>query len=376
MIKLLYCIPSLENSGGTERMLINKVNYLSKLNKYKIYIVLTETQTKEPYFKLDDSVEIINTDINFEDDYRYNTIKRIFVFKKKIRLYQQKLSNILYSIKPDYTTTLLSHEIDFIGDIKDGSFKIGECHFSRNFRLNFVKSNTKNPIIIGIAYIRNFILKYKVKKLDTLVCLTKEDYNAWTSIKNKIVIPNFISFKSDKKSALKNKKLIGVGRYSKEKGFDLLLQVWKNIYKQYPDWKLFIYGDGNERRNLENYVYMNNVKNVFLEHSVSNIVSKYTESSIFIMPSRFEGFGLALVEAMECGLPVVAFDCGYGPCDIIKNDIDGFLIPQGNLELMQKKIEDLMNSFELRSEISNNAIIKAEQYSIENIIKQWIDLYK
>lgn len=376
MIKLLYCIPSLENSGGTERMLINKVNYLSQLDKYKIYIVLTETQRKKPYYKLNDSVEVINTDINFEDDYRYNIIKRIFVYIKKNRIYRQKLTKILDSIKPDYTTTLLSHEIDFLGEIKDGSIKIAECHFNRNFRLQFVKSNTSNPIKIILAYFRNFILEYKVKKLDTLVCLTKEDYKAWSSIKNKTVIPNFISFKSEKKSDLKSKRLISAGRYTKQKGFDLLLQIWGNIQNKYPDWQLFVYGDGIERNSLENYISRNNLNNVYLKHTVSDIASKYIESSIFIMPSRFEGFGLVLVEAMECGLPVVAFDCSYGPGDIINNGMDGFLIPQGNLELMQNKLEDLINSFELRNSISKNAIIKAEQYSIENIIKRWTNLYK
>lgn len=376
MIKLLYCIPSLENSGGTERMLVNKVNYLAKLNKYKIYIVLTETQSKKPYYKLEDSIEVINTNINFEDDYKYNIIKRFILYNKKINLYKHKLTEILLLIKPHYTTTLLSHEIDFIGDIKDGSIKIGECHFNRNFRLQFVKYNTNNLIKILIAYFRNLILPYYVNKLDTLICLTKEDYQAWKTIRNKQVIPNFISFKTEKKSDLTNKRLICVGRYTKQKGFDLLLRIWGNIHKKYPDWELRIYGDGIERRFLEDYVCQNNLTNVYLEHTVSDVVTKFIDSSIFIMPSRFEGFGLVLVEAMECGLPVVAFDCSYGPSDIINNNKDGFLIPQGNLELMQKKIEELINSFDLRYNLSKNAVVKAEQYSIENIIKQWINLYK
>lgn len=376
MRKLLFCIPSLENSGGTERILTNKVNYLCKNYGYKIYIVLTESQTKKPFYKLEDSIEIINTNINFEKDYNYNIIFRIFIYLYKIRLYKRKLTEILTDIKPDCTTTLLSHEIDFISKIKDGSKKIGECHFNRNFRIDFVKNTTNNILKKWISYYRNWSIGKKVKKLDCFVCLTENDYNSWKEIKHKMIIPNFISFESSVKSSVQNKTIVCAGRYTKQKGFDLLLQIWTNIEPKHPNWNLYIYGDGIERDNLENYVKSNNLRNVHLEHTVQDVKEKFINASFLVFPSRFEGFGLVIIEAMECGLPVIAFDCNFGPGQIITNNVDGILIKEGNLKSMEESIEKLIISDSERKRLSNQAILKAKKYSIKNIIHKWIEVYK
>jgi len=375
-MKLVYCIPSLEAPGGTERVLSNKVNYLAEYYGYDIYIVLTEKQIKSPYYSLYPSITVVNLNVNYNSIDSFNYFIKIVLYLIKNFVHKRRLSKLLYHIKPDVVTTLLSHEINFLYQIADGSRKVGECHFYKDFRLSFVSTKTTNRIKIAIAKWRNKQLHSKVKKLDCLVTLTKQDCNSWKGVKNKCVISNSLPFSSLTKSDCFSPKIIAVGRYTKEKGFDLLLRVWKEIYVQRPNWSLFIYGDGELREDLENYVRLNGLKNVYLEHSVKNIQDKYIHSSFLVLPSRFEGFGMVVIEAMECGLPVVAFDCPCGPAEIVSDGVDGFLVPALDLDMLKKKILLLIDSTDLRIKMGQVAVEKASLYLNKTIMKEWEQLYK
>ena len=375
-MKLLYCIPSLDSSGGTERVLTNKVNYLAQNTNHTIFLVLTEKQKMLPFYAIHPSVELIHLDIDFKSIAKCNLIIKITVYFFKKLVYKYKLSKLLYEIKPDITTTLLSHEIDFLNNIKDGSVKIAECHFNKDFRLSFVKNATSNRLRLAIANWRNQQLINKVKKSDLLVTLTHLGYEEWSDVTSKTIISNALSFTSEIKSDCKSKKIVVAGRYTQQKGYDLLLQVWRDVEILYPDWELYIYGDGVERINLENFVIENKLNNVFLEHSVSDISQKFIEGSFSILPSRFEGFGMVIIEAMECGLPVIAFDCPCGPNEIISHCIDGFLVPPNNLEKLKDCICYMIENEEVRVEMGKKAALKASQFSNDIIMKKWIQLYQ
>lgn len=374
-MKLLYCIPSLDSAGGTERVLTNKVNYLVEKG-FKIFIVLTEHQYSAPFFKLNPAIQIINLDINFKSGKSKNLFIKILDYLYKQYVYKKKLREILYSIKPDIVTSLLSYEIDFLHKIQDGSIKIAECHFNRNFRLQFVQNSTNNFIRILIAKWRNNNLQNKVGHLNCLITLTEEDKHAWSGIKCiKEVIPNALSFKSEKKSDCMQKKIVVVGRYTREKGYDILLSIWGDIERQYPDWHLFIYGDGIERKHLEQMVLHLHLNNVHLEHSVDMVNEVFLSGGFSVVPSRFEGFGMVIIEAMECGLPVIAFDCHSGPKEIITSKIDGILVPvEDSISLLNSIIYLIQNQAE-RIRMGKMAALKAEQYSVEKIMIKWIRLY-
>ncbi len=375
-MKLLYCIPSLDSSGGTERVLTNKVNYLAQNTNYTIYLVLTEKQKKIPFYAIHPSVKIIHLDIDFKSIAKYNLIIKILIYFFKKLVYKSKLAKLLYEIKPNITTTLLSHEIDFLNDIQDGSVKIAECHFNKDFRFSFVKNTTSNRLKLAIANWRNQQLISKVKKSDHLVTLTHLDYEEWSEVTSKSVIPNALPFISKFKSDCKSKKIVVAGRYTREKGYDLLLNVWRDVEILYPDWKLYIYGDGVERINLESFVLENNLCNVFLEHSVSDISEKFREGSFSILSSRFEGFGMVIIEAMECGLPVIAFDCPCGPNEIILHCVDGILVPPNNLEKLKESICYMIANENSRIEMGKKAALKASQFSNDIIMKKWVQLYQ
>ena len=172
-MKLLYCLPSLTACGGTERVLTTRLNYLAENTDYTIYIVVTESQHSAPYFPLDPRVKVIELNIDFLQDRRFTD--KFLNYHRRLRQYRRKLTQVIEDIKPDIVTSFLSHEIDFMTRLKDGSIKVGENHFNRNFRYSFVKNNTFNPMHRCVALYRNFRLGRLAGKLDALVSLTEDD---------------------------------------------------------------------------------------------------------------------------------------------------------------------------------------------------------
>ena len=372
-MKLLYCIPSLENCGGTERVLTTRLNHLIQEEGVCIYVVLTETQKSEPYFKLDPRVKIIQLGIDFHDD--QTLYDKLLNYHRRLRQYRSKLADLLQEIRPDIVTSFLSHEIDFLTKLKDGSVKVGENHFNRDFRYSFVKNNTSSLLYRLIARYRNYKIGKDVSRLDMLVCLTKNDSNAWGQDCLTEVIPNPLSFTSEDKSDCCQHRIISVGRLAREKGYDMLLQAWKNIADTHPSWTLDIYGEGEEYDSLKAMID-NEIRGVEIHPFEQNIASRLTESSIFVMSSRFEGFGLVLIEAMECGLPVVAFDCESGPAEIITDGFNGLLVRNSDISALASSMKKLMNDEELRISMGHNAACKAGDYAMDNIMEKWRNLYR
>jgi glycosyltransferase involved in cell wall biosynthesis len=374
-IKIAYCLPSLYISGGMERVLTIKANYFADILGYEIYIILTDGKDKKPYYKLSPKIHVINLDINFDELWNKPFLQKAKLYISKQRIYRKELRKCLSQIKSDITVSMLRREINFINSIQDESVKIGEIHINKdNFRdlKNDSKANFAKKII-SIFWMKQLIKE--LKKLDRFVVLTNKDKEKWIELENTLVIPNPLPFYPESISENSNKTVIAVGRYVYEKGFDRLISAWSYIHKRHPDWCLHIYGDGPEEQLLEQIYSLKLEKSCILEHAVNNIADKYCESSIFALSSRFEGFGLVICEAMACGLPAVAFDCPWGPREIIKDGIDGLLVENGNIQELTDKICYLIEHEDIRKEMGKQARINVERFRIENIALQWKELF-
>lgn len=376
-IKIAYCIPGLHYPSGMERVLSLKANYLAtQSDKYEIYIILTEGRGKSPYYKLLPEIHLIQLDINFDDLYTVSTVKKITGYFQKQKLFKKRLDQCLNEIRPDITISLLRREINFINDIQDGSIKIGEIHFAKANYRDF--KNYHIPRMIQKLLARYWMsqLIRELKKLKRFIVLSEEDKAQWTELNNVSVIYNPLSFYPDKISECNNKKVIAAGRYVPQKGFDLLINSWKIVATKHPDWTLCIYGDGMRQELQQQIDSLNLQNNCILKPTVNNITEKYTESSIFVLSSRYEGFGMVIIEAMACGIPPVSFTCPCGPKDIIQNNEDGLLVENGNIQQMADKICYLIEHEDERKRMGKAARENVKRFQIENIGKQWEELFK
>lgn len=374
-LKLVYVTPALYMAGGVERALTVKANYFAEQFGYDITIILTEGKGKPLFYPLSDKIKVIHLDINFEELWKCSFAKKIWVYLKKQRQYKKALTEELMRIRPNITISTLRREINFLNEIKDGSKKIGELHVNRANYRNF-KTEENNLLKSLFARFWSDNLVGHLRKLDRLVVLTEKDREAWTELEYVEVIPDPLSFVPKSVSPLTEKRVIAVARYSHEKGIDLLLQAWAEVEKQCADWCLDIYGDGDTTsyKKLMDELGIDQ-RRCRLNGRTNDVEYEYCHSSLFVLSSRFEGFGMVIVEAMACGLPVVAFDCPWGPRSIINDGENGLLAENGDPSALAKGILFLANDPALCVRMGTSAKQDVQRYSLEHVAVQWKQLF-
>lgn len=374
-LKIAYCIPSIHCPGGMERVISLKVNYFTKKFGYDIHLILTDGKDKAPYYPLHPSITLHQLDINYDEMDGMPVLRHITGYVKKQKLFKKRLDACLNELKPDITISTLRRDINIINNMTDGSIKLGEIHFNKS---NYRELSDKPLPAFLKKWIRSYWMKQlirKLRKLKRFIVLSYEDAAEWTELNNVTVIHNPLPFFPDRQSDGSRKQVIAAGRYVPQKGFDMLIKAWKIVSEQHPDWTLRIYGDGF-REELQKLIDGLGIsRSCILEHTVSNIVDKYCESSIFALSSRYEGFGMVLVEAMVCGVPPVSFACPCGPRDIIDDGNDGLLVPKENINKLAEKIGYLISHENIRKEMGQRARIHVERFKIDHIASQWKELF-
>lgn len=369
-MKILYITDAMAIWGGIERILVEKMNYLAESYHYEVHMI-TSNQSNHPIpFPLSDKVIFQDLDIQTYREYRYKGLKRLFVRYKLNRLYRKRLKSYINQAKPDIIICIRIFLLGSILRVKGNIPVVFESHSS----CKQYKYELDSPIKI-------FIEKYYLRqstKAQHVVALTNGDANDWKNINQNVsVIPNIVHLNEEGVfSDCNSKSVIFVGRFSKQKDIGILIEIWKMVNKKHPDWALHIYGGYGEQYDILFPILETLNLNIFVHEPTMSIFKEYINSSIMLLTSLYEPFGLVLPEAMSCGLPVVAFDCPFGPADIITDSVDGFLIPNRNIDEFADKVCLLMSDEQLRKEMGKAGINSSQRYRDSLIMPKWDNLFK
>ncbi len=192
------------------------------------------------------------------------------------------------------------------------------------------------------------------------------------------VIPNPVDFKNAQRQNTERENIIlAMGRLGPEKGYDMLIQAFAQLHTEYPDWRLKIVGEGQERPNLEAQVSALGLQHkILLPGQTKDTQAEFCKAKIFALTSRVEGFPNVLIEAMAHGVAAISFDCNSGPADIIQHGVNGVLVPPNDVVGLTSAMQRLVVDSEVRQDLALAATGLREKYSLESIANIWLSLFE
>ncbi len=358
-MKILYITPRITGEGGLIRVISLKANYLSTIFEHEIHI-LTQGENSPLFYEFNQNIGLHNMVLkgkNLKLLYNYRT-----ELKKKISLINPDLIIVCDGLKGFFIPFMFTLKIPILFEVH-GSIFNSENEIKPSFF-----NNAKLKIELAFK-------KSATRKFTKIILLSEESAKEW-SLNNSKIIPNPIWFNRVMPSKLDSKRAIAVARHSYEKGIDRLLLVWKKVVLIHPEWILDLYGESDGKLKYQKMAEELNIESqVNFHEPVANIIEKYQEATLFLMTSRFEGFGMVLLEAMTCGLPCIAFDCPCGPRTLIFNNENGLLIENDDINEFSERVIRLINDDDNIKRMGKNAVLSVQKYNLDDIMKQWNALF-
>ena len=367
-MKLIYCIASVYNPGGMERVLLNKLRWWLRRGGCELMVVTTDQQGRPPFYEFPPEVRMVDLGINYTADKGRGTVGQAFAYFRKRRLHRRALTELLMREKADFVISLFPSESSFIPKIKDGSKKILELHFNKLFRLQY---NRKGLMRLADR-LRTRMDERLVRRFDRFVVLTRQDAAMWGRLPNLSVIPN-AAITPPVEHRCGNHRVIAVGRLDYQKGFDRLLDAWALLPEALrATWHLDIFGQGEWEQKLRDQIARLGIGDSARINAPTNrIFDEYATSDFLVMTSHYEGFPMVMIEAMACGVPVISFDFLCGPRDIIAQGLNGIITPYGDVPALAADMQRLMEAPDRLENMSRQARKISEAYSEEAVMGRW-----
>jgi glycosyltransferase involved in cell wall biosynthesis len=349
--------------GGINSLIKLKVNYWALNKEYELTIITTEQKNRSPFYELDKSIKLVDLGINYDRSKSYLSLSN---FPKLLNNYL-KLNRWLKNNRADLI--IISNHIPvtfFFAFLKTKAKFLKEYHFTQFFR------DQRKPSLFSRFE------KYIESKLDFQLVLNPEESKYYHSA-TAVHIPNPIVLGSEEVEISTNRELtvISAGRISSVKRFELLLEIWNELRKYNSSWNLEIYGTGDKSdiENLQRKVIDLELSgSVKILKPINNLSEIMKHKGIYAMTSAQECFPMVLLEAQSAGLPIIAFDCPTGPRNIIKNKVNGILVPMDDRTAYVRELRNLINDEDLRTFIAAKSLKSVQKYSLLNVMNRWESL--
>ena len=349
--------------GGYEKAVVTLANlFVKKRNKVTLIILDTE---KGIFYPLEPGVSVIQQPLSFGITDEGNIISR----KVKLLSDVLKLRKILKGLQADH---IIATEYPFaVAAVLSGAGKKAKLYSWEHHHFGAME---KSPFW-------NFLSNRAFQRLDAVVCLNEDERKHYAAVnKDSVVIPNFIApIETSKPYYEENKQtdIVTVTRFNHIKGIDLFLSVAKIVLQENPGltWKVIGYGPQEEE--VKQFIIKENFSHqLFLQQATAiDITAEYQHVSLLVMTSRNECFPLVLLEAMNSGLPCIAFDCDTGPRHIIRHNKTGLLIEKEKITEMAAAVSTLLKDHSRRKEMSDNAMLAVKEFYPDKVYEQWEALF-
>lgn len=365
-MKIVYYTDQLYLHGGIEKMLTQKLNYFVKQPGFEVHLITTEQKGNQFCYPISEDVIHYDLGVNYERTKSYFSSVNL----RKVPKHIKKLNSKLNGIEPDILVACnYAFDFYFIPFISGKIKAIKEYHSSR-YDIENRKSSTKGFLMFRIDEFIN-------SKYDKIAVLNKDEEKHYTS-NNTIIIPNSISTGNEIYKNQRENTIIAAGRIAPVKQFDHLIKAWSIIAKDNPDWKVNIYGDGSDvlEIKLKTLIQELEVPNIRLVGATSNLDRVMQKSSIFALTSATECFPMVLLESLKNGLPIVSYDCPYGPRNIIRPNDDGVLVEHNDIESFADALSEMINDKKFREQMEDNTIKNSKYFAEEIIMQKWLSLFE
>lgn len=378
-MKISFLVHNAFSSGGTVRATSTTANALAARG-HEVELASVHRTREAPLYEFDDRISIrALTDARPLITTRWGTVWRHGNSPRQRRLAQLP-STVYPAGSPGYKkySQLTDERVQKWLATTDSSIVIGT-----KLGLNAYLALFHRPDTIVVGQEHRFLNSYGAKTrkaltevvndLDGLVTLTNEDRNSYLETldnPDQIIrtIPNSLPMSVRLRSDPRKPVIVGAGRLARAKGFDRLIDAFALLAHRYPDWSVVIYGRGPESKNLKAQIRSHGLTDrIFLAGEARDITSMWSTGSIAVVPSRYEGFGMSLLEAMASGLAVVAAEVPIGPRQLIDHHSNG-LLAEPTVEGISAELELLMGNPELRWKLSQAAMDTAHQYQPDSIV--------
>jgi len=355
-MKISLIISDISRVGGTERSVSTLANILSQKYEEVEIISVTKTDVEKSYYEIDPKISM--------------------VFLGNAPLPYNLGRKIKWSV-----STVKSLRNYFKNNKSDIVISSGHNY---NWLLPYIKTSKKMKIIAcehivysSIPKVSRLFMSLTYRFLDRIVVLSERARNSFNNYPKVSVIPNAVPFEGKQESQLIDNQILIVGRLSTEKGLERLIPLGIHLRGNFPEWKIVVVGDGEERGKLESLIEeVNLTDTIKLMGMSADVQNYYLQSSIYIMTSHYEAFPMVLIEAQSFGLPIVAFDCPEGPSQIIVNEENGYLVKDDQIKDFIYKVSLLIEDESLRKRFGKNGKLNSLKYSKENILMGWVGLFE